>query len=44
MSLYDFLQELRLDEIDIEREEDAGREISFEEVLDSDVNESNLPK
>jgi hypothetical protein len=36
MSLYDFLQELRLDEIDIKLEKDPGREISCEAMPDSD--------
>jgi len=39
MPLYNFLQELRLDEIDIEREKDPGREISCEGLPDSDADE-----
>jgi hypothetical protein len=38
MSLQDFLQKLRRDEIDIEREKDTGREISSE-ALDPETDE-----
>lgn len=42
MQLYDFLQELRLDEIEIEREKDTGREIAHKDVLGSDMDEYGI--
>jgi len=44
MPLYDFLRELRLDQIDIEREFDPEREIDYEGLLESEAIPAENPE